>query len=59
LKNLIALHFKAIFFCLLADQLHVHVVILLILFVKIMDASEDLIVVTIEHFFDDDIDDQQ
>jgi len=41
------------------DPLHVHVVVLLILIVNLIDVVDDLIVVVIERFLDDDIDNWQ
>jgi hypothetical protein len=44
---------------LFADPLHVHVVVLLVLIIDLINTDNDLIIITIEQFFDDDINDWQ
>jgi len=48
-----------LFLRLLADPLHVHVVVLVVLVVNLIDVSEDLIIIATKQFLDDDVDDRQ
>ncbi len=44
---------------LLVDSFHVHVVVFFVLVIDLINANEDLIVIRVEQFLDDDIDDRQ